>query len=283
MIVDGNIVAKKVYEQIRAAVRTLPRAPTLAVVRVGNDSVTERFVRVKFQRAKEVGIAVREEYFDAHVEEERVADALKRLGADTSVDGIVLQLPLPAHLSVDRLIARIPVAKDIDALSHNSMAKFRTGELPILPPVAAAIQAILEFSGVEVMGKDVLIIGHGRLVGAPAALLMRHNHAHLTVIDRPVANLTAHTKEADIVISGAGTAGLIRPEMLKRGAVLIDAGTSEQSGTIVGDATADCATVCSVFTPVPGGVGPVTVAMLLKNCVIAAKTVEIENKNSGAS
>ena len=271
MIIDGKAIAADIRERVQTATLALPRVPALALVIVGDDPATARFVRMKSRMAGEVGIMVHEEHFASDAKEEDIADSLVRLGADMAIDGIVLQLPLPAHLSVDRLTALIPVAKDVDVLSSEAMAKFRMGELPVLPPFAGAVQAVLESAGIQVSGKDVLVIGHGRLVGAPVALLMRHNHAHLTVIDRPVEDLAVHTKEAEIIISGAGVPGLIRREMLTHGVVLIDAGTSEQGGAIVGDAMPDCADVSSVFTPVPGGIGPVTVAILLKNCVIAAQ------------
>jgi methylenetetrahydrofolate dehydrogenase (NADP+)/methenyltetrahydrofolate cyclohydrolase len=271
MLIDGKTIASEIRARVRDVVAMLPRRPRLALVIVGDDVSTNAFVRMKSRAAEEVGIEILKEQFPVCASEELICAALERLAVDAQVDGIVLQLPLPAHCSVERLTALIPVAKDVDVLSRAAIAKFRMGELPILPPVAGAIVEILERACVNVSGKDVLVLGHGRLVGAPVALLMRHNHAHLTVIDQPVADLTTYTKEADIIISGTGVAGLLRPEMLKKGVVLIDAGASEQGGTIVGDALPACAEVASVFTPVPGGVGPVTVAILLKNCALAAR------------
>jgi methylenetetrahydrofolate dehydrogenase (NADP+)/methenyltetrahydrofolate cyclohydrolase len=266
MIVDGKAIAAELRARIRTAVGALPRHPKLALVIVGNERSTEAFVRVKSRAAAEVGIEILFERFHEDAKEADVAAVLERLAQDATVDGIVLQLPLPKRLDAQMLTSLIPVSKDVDVLSREAIAKFRMGELPILPPVAGAIQEILERSHVDVAGKDTLVIGHGRLVGAPVALLLRHNHAHVTVIDRPIADLATYTKEADIIISGAGVPGLIRPEMLREGVVLIDAGTSSDGGAIVGDAIGECAQKASVFTPVPGGVGPVTVAMLLKNC-----------------
>ncbi len=197
-----------------------------------------------------------------------LVEALRNYGADALIDGVVVQLPLPAYIHVATILAAIPTEKDIDVLSPNAIAKYKNSALKILPPVAAAVQCILEQHAVSVVEKDVVILGNGRLVGAPVALLFRHNHAHVTVFDKPVQELAHVLRDADIVVSGVGKPGLVQPHMLKKGVVLIDAGTSESQGMLVGDVDPACAEHAALMTPVPGGVGPLTVVMLLKNACI---------------
>lgn len=271
MIVDGKAIASEIRARIRDGVAALARRPRLALIIVGEDPATAAFVRMKTRAAQEVGIEIVCKHFANDVPERTVADVLRELGTDERIDGIVIQLPLPPRFDVEQFTSLIPVEKDVDVLSREAIARFRKGELTVLPPVAGAVQAILEFAQIDVVGRDALVIGHGRLVGAPVALLLRHNHARVTVIDRPIADLAEYTKEADLLICGAGVPGLVQPKMLKKGVVLIDAGTSESGGSIVGDAAPSCADVASVFTPVPGGIGPLTVAMLLKNCLLLSR------------
>ena len=158
-----------------------------------------------------------------------------------------------------------------DVLSPDAIALFRKGELRILPPVASAIAEILNTHHISVVEKDVLIVGHGKLVGVPAAILMRHNGAHVTIIEKPTSALPQLTKEADIIVLGVGVPGLLRPSMVKKGVVILDAGTSETGGVLVGDADPECVTHASLFTPVPGGIGPVTVACLMQNIVMLSQ------------
>jgi methylenetetrahydrofolate dehydrogenase (NADP+)/methenyltetrahydrofolate cyclohydrolase len=271
MIVDGKAIAADIRTRIREAVAKLPRRPELSLLIVRNDPATETFVRMKTRAAEGVGIAIRIRRFSQDAKETDVREAITAESKDDAVDGIVLQLPLPESMDVDRLTSLIPIGKDVDVLSRDAMAKFREGTLSILPPVAGAVQEILKRNDVRVEGADALVVGHGRLVGAPAALLLRHMGAHVTVVDRPVAALESMTKDARIIVSGAGVPNLLRPEMLRDGVVLIDAGTSESGGTIVGDASPECVARASVFTPVPGGVGPITVAMLLRNCYLVSR------------
>lgn len=278
MLVDGKALRDKIKQQIHIEVDRLGKPVCAAVIIVGSDPVTERFVTAKEQFARDVGITLVRHTFDVDVSEEVLSHALETLAQDISINAIIVQLPLPHSMNASKLLNMIPIHKDADMLSALSLTKFRSEESTILPPVAGAVQAILEEYGVSVLEKDVLVLGHGKLVGAPVALLMRHNHAHVTVVDQPIADLSRMTKDAEVIVSGVGTPGLITKDMITPGVVLIDAGTSESGGKIVGDIDAACALYASVMTPSPGGVGPVTVAQLCKNIVLLAREQYASNQ-----
>lgn len=268
MLVHGKAIAQAIEARLTNVCATFLVKPVLAIVIVGNDPVVESFVRMKSAVGERIGITTILHRFPPETSGEELVRRVMVLGEDPSVDGIIIQLPLPESFDVQTILNAVPVSKDVDVLASDSLAAFRRGDARIIPPVAGAMAEILERSRVSVAGKEALVLGHGRLVGAPAALLLRHNQAHVTVIDKPIPDLATHLRESDIVISGVGLPGLITPQMLREGAVLIDAGTSEAAGKIVGDADPRCEDVTSVFTPTPGGVGPITTVMLFKNLLI---------------
>ena len=181
-----------------------------------------------------------------------------------------MQLALPEHIDTKAILDAVPVEKDIDVLSSKSRERFEKGELDITPPVVGAIKEIVEREQVEFGGKNVVVVGKGSLVGGPAALWFKNKGANVTVVDQDTNNITEVTQNADIIVSGAGVPGLITPDMIKEGMVLLDAGTSEQGGKLKGDADPACAEKASIFTPVPGGIGPITIATLLQNLVTRA-------------
>jgi methylenetetrahydrofolate dehydrogenase (NADP+)/methenyltetrahydrofolate cyclohydrolase len=270
MIIDGKAIAADIREKLARIAKSFSVPPKLAIVVVGDDPVIESFVRIKKKVGESLGVVMMEERFAASVEPELLLSAIKKLAGDETIDGIIIQLPLPASINVRDVLDAVPTSKDVDMLSTESVAAFRRGDAPILPPIAGALQEILERAKINVAGKEALVLGYGRLVGVPASLLLRHNGAHVTVIDQEISDLAEHTRESDIIVCGVGKPGLLRPDMLKSGAVLIDAGTSESGGKIVGDAEPACADVASVFTPVPGGVGPIAVALIFKNLLVLA-------------
>ncbi len=270
MIIDGKHIAAGIREKLAQSVKAFSASPTLAIVVVGNDPVIESFVGIKKKVGVSLGIAVVEHRFVESIKDEALLNAVQKLGTDESIDGIIIQLPLPPSINTDRILSAVPTNKDVDMLSAESVAAFRRGDAVILPPIAGAIQVILEHAKINVSGKEVLVLGYGRLVGIPASLLFRHNGAHVTVIDKSIPNLAEHTRESDIIVCGVGKPGLLTKEMLKEGSVVIDAGTSEQGGKIMGDADVRCALVASVFTPVPGGIGPIAVALIFKNLLVLA-------------
>ena len=244
MIIDG----KKIAEEIIAGLTLLRQGyegPTLGVVMDESNAASQSFVKKKERTANHVGVTIKR--FSSQ-------DFKKAL----ECDGIIVQLPIE---NSDELIAKIPPEKDVDALGKHPL---------VLSPVAKAIGEVLSRTGVSVSGKQAVVVGAGRLVGIPAKELLEDAGAKVYVVTQTIGSLS-ELKDADIVVLGAGNPGMVTPEMLKEGVVLIDAGTSEQGGKVAGDATPSCANVASVFTPVPGGIGPIAVAMIFKNLFELAK------------
>lgn len=259
MIVDGRHIASELCAVLKPHFDALSRAANLGIVVCGSDHVIESFIRIKSRTAEKLGIRiVRIDLSEAQQDQAEVILAVQNLARDT--DGVIVQLPLPKHFDTNAILSAIPPEKDVDAI-HPSISY---NSRPVHAPVALAVQEILRRYAVETEGRKAAIIGEGRLVGLPCSELLRRLGADVSVItlgDGSIDDL----KTADIVILGAGEPGLVRPEHVKEGVVLIDAGTSEAGGKVKGDADPACAKVASVFTPVPGGVGPVAVAMIFKN------------------
>ncbi|MDQ5957692.1 MAG: methylenetetrahydrofolate dehydrogenase / methenyltetrahydrofolate cyclohydrolase [Patescibacteria group bacterium] len=260
-IVNGRELAQEIKAQLKIQVGSL-QAVKLAVVCVGGNEVTMKYIERKIAFGKDIGVEV--VCFDLlpDTPEEEVIDLIERLNNDESVSAIVVQLPLPANINSDNVLAAIGSEKDVDAL----------GKEPVVDsPVVLAVKTIFSAYDVEPSNKIAVVIGKGRLVGKPVAVFLAQAGAEVTQFDLDnKVGLPEALGKADIVVLGAGVAGLIKPEMLKQGVVLIDAATSELGGKIVGDADPACVDICSVFTPVPGGVGPLTVACLFKNLISLA-------------
>lgn len=277
MIVDGRAIANSVYERLAPAAMAFSRPPRVDIVIVGDNPVIERFVRIKESAAQRLSIAMVQHRYTAAISEEALKDEINKIAAITASDGIIVQLPLPQTLNMQAVLDVIPTAKDVDMLSTVSMALFRDEKAVIIPPVAGAVKEILDSANIKVHGEEVLVLGFGQLVGKPVSILMRHNGAHVTVIDKPVSDLALHVSEALVVISGTGSPRLVTKAMVNARHVLIDAGTSESEGKLVGDIDPDAAGTAALFTPVPGGVGPITVAMLMRNlCILARERMKAE-------
>jgi methylenetetrahydrofolate dehydrogenase (NADP+)/methenyltetrahydrofolate cyclohydrolase len=245
VIIDGKKIAHEVIETLLLE-RSLLGELTLGVVMNEGDAASQSYVEIKERTAEKLQVKLRRfsvEEFD---------EALK-------CTGVIVQLPLEGS---EKLIAKLPPDKDVDAL--NPATKF------VRPPVAEAVSEIFMRHDIAAQGKKAVVVGAGQLVGVPAADLLKELGAQVEVITKNDGSLLS-LKDADIVILGAGDPHFVKPDMLKEGAVLIDAGTSESGGRVVGDADPACAEACSVFTPVPGGVGPIAVAMLFRNLFVLAK------------
>lgn len=246
MNIDGRAIAASVYSN-------LPKEELkLGILMAAADAVTDSFVRTKARAAERLGVSVVRETIPEDATTEAALSALAMLASKT--DGLIVQLPLPKQIDTEAVLAAIPPEKDVDGIS--SAPKVR-------PPVAEAVAEIFTVHAIDPKGKKAAVVGSGRLVGAPVAALLALHGADVQVLKR--GDSLDELKDADIVILGAGEPGLVKPEHLKNGVALIDAGTSESSGKIAGDADPACAEVASLFTPVPGGVGPIAVAMIFKN------------------
>jgi len=256
MIVDGNKRAREIKGELKVLVDTMSHKPKLVVVSVGSDPVTERYLKKKETFGRDIGVDVYVRKEDVDISEKELASVIRDLAGDDSVNGIVVQLPLPKHIETKNILSLIPPGKDPDAL----------GAKPKAPsPVVGAIKDILDVNKITLKNKKVVVVGRGLLVGEPAERWLREGGATVEVVDIDTENPTGVLKTADIIVSGAGVPGLITPEKIKDGVVLLDAGMSESAGALKGDADPACANLCSVFTPVPGGIGPMTIAILFRN------------------
>lgn len=259
MIIDGKVIAETILKTVATEVATLPTPPRLTVFTCAPNFETKKFLSLKQKRAAEIGVVVHLVTLDRESTTEMVVSAI--LESVSNTDGIIVQLPFPAHISVEKILAAIPINRDVDVLRYE-------GEVTdILPPVVGAIDAIALHSDINFGGTSVVIIGQGRLVGKPALLYAEAHGGIVTVVQKNTPDAETIIKNADILILGAGVPGLVTPSMVKPGVVIFDAGTTEESGVLSGDADPAVADVASLFTPVPGGIGPITIAILLRNLV----------------
>ena len=262
MIVDGKKIAEDIYSQIGSELNSKKKHPVLCVLTCAPNAETRKYLNLKKEKASLLGIDMMVVDFYEEIPTAEVLEALDT--AMTGNDGIIVQLPFPAHVDVDALFKKIPPHLDTDMINYD-------GSSEVLPPVIAAIKEIADRSNVEFAGKQVVVIGRGRLVGKPAAIWAEAKGAMVTVIDKGTENAEEIIRSADIIISGAGSPGLLTPDKIKEGVIIFDAGTSEEGGMLKGDADPECAAKCALFTPVPGGIGPITIAALLRNLVVMSK------------
>jgi len=267
MVIDGKKIANEIKTALKAEVLKRTAPPGLFIFTVGENSISEKFLAVKKKFADDIGVVIEMRRFPESIDATQLAEEIERVTREDNV-GIIVQLPLPSAIDTRHVLNAIPPARDVDVLSEKSFELFKEGTLPILPPVVEAIKEILFRHNVFVGNKNVVIVGRGKLVGEPSAVWFKRHQSKVHIIDEHTLDASRYLLNADVIISGAGVPGLITPEMIKDGVVLLDAGTSEAGGKIVGDADPRCARKASVFTPVPGGIGPITVAMLFKNLLI---------------
>lgn len=261
MLVDGREIAKRVYEKLRVRVSALGFSPVLSIITCNPNFETKKYLALKEKKARDVGIGTQlVELGGGSVTD----DFIRAIGDAVSyADGVIVQLPVPPSVDVDAVLRSIPVSHDVDGLNPENRQ--------VLSPVTGAIAEILSVHAIAPFEKQVTIIGNGRLVGLPAYRWFSERGSHLSVVTKDTADIATHTKTADIIVCGAGVPNLLTPEMVKEGAVILDAGTSEQGGELRGDADPRCAEKASLFTPVPGGIGPITIAILLENVVSCAE------------
>ncbi len=272
-LIDGVAQAKAVRARLHERVTQLPRRPGLAVIVVGKNPASAVYVRNKIRACEEVGLLSEQIALPADVSEAALLAQIDRLNARTDIDGILVQLPLPPHIPVQSTIDRVAAAKDVDGLHTHNLGALLTGLPAVIPCTPAAVMALLDAIDCPVRGREVVVVGASNVVGKPVALLLLQRGATVTVCNSKTVDLAACTRRADIVVAAAGRPGLVTGAMLKPGAVVIDVGINRlPDGKLAGDV--DFASACPVaahITPVPGGVGPMTVAMLVANTVAAAE------------
>lgn len=266
MIINGQTIKDELALEMKETLSNASAKLTLGIVYVGDHPVIDRFVAIKKRFADSIGVNVKMIKLDELTAQSDVINQIESLSKET--DGLIVQLPLPPHLTGGAVLAAIPESHDVDMLSESTRAAYLSGEEKMLPPVVGAIAEIITRFGLDLSGKKIAVIGQGELVGRPVLVWLRQKGYQPTVFTKEDMKNSNALSDMDVIISGAGNSGIIKPEMIKGGAIIIDAGTSEVEGALKGDADPECASKCSLFTPVPGGVGPVTVAMLFKNLLI---------------
>jgi methylenetetrahydrofolate dehydrogenase (NADP+) / methenyltetrahydrofolate cyclohydrolase len=272
-LIDGKAVAAGVRDEVRRSVAGLSAPPGLATILVGDDPASAVYVRMKREDCAEVGIESFHHEPGGDVSHEELAALIESLNADERVHGILLQLPLPDHLDQDELIPLIDPAKDVDGLTLvNAGALFQGRSEAIAPCTPAGVMLLLREAGTEPSGARAVVIGRSILVGKPLVALLLAADATVTHCHSRTRDLASICREADIVVAAAGSPGLVDGEMVRRGATVIDVGTNRIDGRLVGDVDFDSVSErAGAITPVPGGVGPMTRAMLLVNTLAAAR------------
>lgn len=274
---DGHVVAQKVLGEVAAGVRALQsgqgQAPTLAVVLLGEDAPSRIYVANKKRAADTVGIASRDYVYPEGLSQARLIELLRALNTDPGVHGILLQLPLPARLDEAAAIAAIAPEKDVDGFHPLNLGALLAGSPTVVPCTPAGCLEILDHYGAELAGAEAVVVGRSRIVGKPLAQLLLARNATVTMCHTKTRDLAAHTRRADVLCVAAGRPGIVTGDMIGEGAWIIDIGVNRlASGTLVGDVdVASARQRAGAITPVPGGVGPMTIAMLLKNTLVAAR------------
>lgn len=275
-IIDGKELAKKVRKELKKEVETLKEKginPKLAVIMVGNDPGSTVYVRNKSKACEKVGIEFEEFLFDEKTEEKELLDLIDKLNADDSVHGILLQCPVPKHIDVNKAFRRISPNKDVDGFNPINVGNLTIGEDAFISCTPYGVVKMFEEYNIETEGKRAVILGRSNIVGKPMIQCMLNKNSTVTVCHSRTQNIGEVIKEADIVIAAIGKPNFVKADMVKDGAVVIDVGINRlEDGTITGDVDYEkVAEKASFITPVPGGVGPMTIAMLLNNVVKAAK------------
>lgn len=278
--IDGKAIAEDVRTRVAAAVAALPKSPTLAVVLVGDNAASQVYVRNKVRQTEEAGMVSIHKHLPADATQFEVENLISDLNADPEVDGILLQLPLPKHLHEPSAIEKIDPAKDVDGLTEASAGRLALGKPGLRPCTPTGCVILAKHAlGEDLSGKHCVVIGRSILVGKPAALLFLAENCTVTIAHSRTVDLATVCRPADILVPAVGRPGLITGDMVKPGATLIDVGMNrvpapekgEGKTRLVGDADFEgCAAVAGHITPVPGGVGPMTIACLLRNTVLAA-------------
>lgn len=274
--IDGKRIAGELREQVRQEVADLNRqgiSVCLAVIIVGEDPASQIYVRNKKKACQELGIRSEEYALPADTTQEQLLALIGRLNQDVSVNGILVQLPLPGHLDEKGVLRAISPQKDVDAFHPVNVGKIMIGEYDFLPCTPAGCMELIHSTGVEVSGKQCVVVGRSNIVGKPMAMLLLHESGTVTICHSRTRNLAEICRNADILVAAVGKAGVITGDMVKPGAVVIDVGMNRDGdGKLCGDVdAASVEPVAGWLTPVPGGVGPMTITMLMRNTVTAAK------------
>lgn len=280
MIIDGRLIAQNIKSDLKKEIENLKLKginPGLAVILVGEDSASKIYVKNKKRCCDELGIFSEEFYFPEDTSEKEIIDLIEKLNQDKKINGILVQLPLPSHINQKNITESILPEKDVDAFHSSTIGNLLTNHTKLLPCTPAGIIEIFHRENISLVGKHCVIIGRSNIVGKPLAFMLINEDATVTICHSKTKNLSEICKNADIIICAVGKAKFLNRNMIKKGAVIIDVGINrDENGKICGDVDFDdVKNIASAITPVPGGVGPMTIAMLMKNTITATK---IQNK-----
>ncbi len=270
-ILSGRTVANALVDELRAEVERLPVAPRLVFVRASDDPASASYVRSKARLASKAGVRNETRHLPESVRQEELIAVVEELNADDDVDGILVQLPLHAHLDPEPVLTAVLPAKDVDGLHPVNVGRLWTDRPGPVPATPAGLLRICDHYEVPLEGKEVVIVGRSSLVGKPAAALFLRRDATVTVAHSRTRELTAHLRRADLIVAAAGRPGMIEADMVAPGTVVLDVGQAPVDGVLRGDVDPAVAEVAAGLTPTPGGTGPMTVAMVVANTVAAAR------------
>jgi methylenetetrahydrofolate dehydrogenase (NADP+)/methenyltetrahydrofolate cyclohydrolase len=276
-ILDGRALAKKIKSDIKREISRLKIRPGLAVIMVGDDPGSKVYVRLKEKAAQELGIYFKKHLFSSARQKE-IISLIERLNKNRNIHGIIVQLPLPEGLDTKKIIQTVEPKKDVDAFHPHNMERLLQDLPTFIPPTINGILELLKSTGTNLTNKKALIVANSQTFAQPLAWLLRKQGIQDEIHLAGQKNLAQHTKQADILIVARGKPYLIKPDMIKRGVIIIDVGYSRVRGKPCGDVDPLCAKQAAFLSPVPGGVGPLTVVMLLKNVLLATKNKINEKK-----
>jgi len=276
-IIDGKSIAFSIRMRIKDEAEKIKMEkgirPKLVVILVGEESASQIYVRNKERACAEVGILSEVLRIPASIKEKEIVKRIKDLNKDNNVHGILVQIPLPKHLSEINILNEIDPGKDVDGLHPLNMGKLLKGEAgTFIPCTAAGIMELILSTGIELAGKQAVVVGRSNIVGKPTAILLLQKHATVTICHSRTVDLGEATRRADVLVAAVGSPAIIKEEMVKEGVIVIDVGMNRLGEKLVGDVDYELVkNKASFITPVPGGVGPMTIAMLLKNTLLAAR------------
>jgi methylenetetrahydrofolate dehydrogenase (NADP+)/methenyltetrahydrofolate cyclohydrolase len=267
---DGKSLAARIRERVADEVRALGHVGLVTML-VGDDPASETYIRLKHKAATEAGMVPTDLRLPASISEEAVLGQIAELNADDSVDALLVQLPLPEHIDEDRVLRAVAPAKDVDGFHPVNSGELFLGRPGLVPATAMGVMALLAEYEIELTGARAVVVGRSAIVGKPTALLLLQANATVTICHSRTRDLGRHTREADVLVVAVGQAGVVTADMVKPGSTVIDVGMNRTEDGLVGDVDPGAAEVAGFLTPVPGGVGPMTIACLLENAVRCAR------------
>ena len=270
-ILSGKEPSAALLEELKAKVEKMDKKPHLAIVLVGNDPASEIYVKKKLEKAEAIGVKATLKKMDGSTSEEELLKVVEELNNDPGIHGFIVQAPLPKQIDESKVVEAIDPKKDVDGWTSANMGRMFIGLDAFLPATPAGVMEILDYYNIELQGKNATVIGRSNVVGKPLSFLLLQRNATVTICHSRTKDLSEHTRNADVIVAAVGKPGLVTAEMVKEGAYIIDVGTTRVDGKLKGDVDFENVIKKANCSPVPGGVGPMTVAILISNVVKATE------------